>query len=84
MARPTLSLRMPRQGPSDGGMVLSEDAAAALALSETHGPRAGQVLVDEMQAAIRAGDDVRLSRLERVRVAVAALDRGPSSDLNES
>lgn len=75
MGRKKLSLRTPGKAPPDGGAVLSEDMAAALGLIEKHGPRAGQVLVDEAQAAIKAGDDVRVSFLERVRIAMASLEK---------
>ena len=46
--------------------------------------RAGQVLVDEAQVAIQAGDDSRASFLERVRVAIASLEKGSPRGLIES
>ena len=63
---------------------MSEDVAAALALIETHGARAGQDLVEEAQVAIKAGDDSRASFLERVRVAMASLEKASPHGLNES
>lgn len=75
MARKKLSLRLPGKGSSDGDAANSEEIAAALALIETHGQRAGQALVDEAQAAIKAGDDTRVSFLERVRIAMASFEK---------
>ncbi|ALR21389.1 MULTISPECIES: hypothetical protein [Sphingomonadales] len=77
MARKKLSLRLPGKGSSDGDAANSEEIAAALALIETHGQRAGQALVDEAQAAIKARDDHRVLFLERVRVALLTIE--PSS-----
>lgn len=59
MGRKKLSLRTPGNGSPDGSFAISEEVAAALVLIEAHGRRAGQALVDEAQAAIKAGDDDR-------------------------
>lgn len=72
MVRKRLSLRNPGSGPLDNSS-LSEEVAAALSMIETHGQRAGQMLVDEAQAAIKAGDNDRVSFLERVRIAMCAI-----------
>lgn len=75
MGRKKLSLRTPGNGSPDGSFAISEEVAAALALIEAHGRRAGQALVDEAQAAIKAGDDDRAAFLDRVRVALSAIDQ---------
>ncbi|AVA14986.1 hypothetical protein SUS17_2853 [Sphingomonas sp. S17] len=72
MDRKKLSLRL-KAGDAGNEAVLSDEIITAQTLLETHGPRPGQVLVDEAQAAIKAGDDSRASFLERVRVAMMTI-----------
>lgn len=67
MVRKKLSLRPPGNDSPHDRPALTEEVAAALALLEAHGRRAGQALVDEAQAAIKAGDDDRVAFLDRVR-----------------
>lgn len=74
MVRKKLSLRTRGNGTPGNGPAISEEVAAALSLIETHGRRSGQVLVDEAQGAIRAGDNDRVSFLDRVRLALAVID----------
>lgn len=73
MVRKKLSLRNPGNFSPDNVSSISEEVAAALSMIETHGQRAGQVLVDEAQAAIKAGDNDRMAFLERVRIAMSAI-----------
>lgn len=75
MVRKKLSLRPPGNDSPHDRPALTEEVAAALALLEAHGRRAGQALVDEAQAAIKAGDDDRVAFLDRVRVALSAIDQ---------
>ncbi len=73
MERKKLSLRLKSADAPGNEAVLTDEIVTAQALLETHGPRAGQVLADEAQAAINAGDDNRASFLERVRVAIMTI-----------
>lgn len=75
MVRKKLSLRPPGNDSPHDRPALTEEVAAALALLEAHGRRAGQALIDEAQAAIKAGDDDRVAFLDRVRVALSAIDQ---------
>lgn len=63
MDRKKLSLRL-KAGDAGNEAILTDEIMTAQALLEEHGPRAGQVLVDEAQAAIKAGDDSRVSVIE--------------------
>ena len=77
MDRKKLSLRLKAGDASGNEAVLTDEIMSAQALLEEHGLRAGQVLVDEAQAAIKAGDDSRVSFLERVRVAMMTIEGVP-------
>lgn len=77
MARKKLSLRLKSGDPPDNGAAISDEIATAQALLEIHGRRTGQVLVDEALAAIKAGDESRVSFLERVRVALMTIEDAP-------
>ena len=76
MDRKKLSLRL-KAGDAGNEAILTDEIMTAQALLEEHGPRAGQVRVDEAQAAIKAGDDSRVSYLERVRVAMLTIEDVP-------
>ena len=74
MERKKLSLRLQDTDGTDDSATISDEVAAARSLIEAHGQRAGQVLVDEAQAAIKAGDDDRVLFLDRVRIAMSVMD----------